>query len=451
MNSLRIGISLILVLLFWAPFQSSAQHYVLPEGEKYEKIRFELVNNLIIIPIEINGAKLSFILDSGVKRPILFNLSDQDSIQLNNVSELTIRGLGVGNPIKALSSRGNTFKIKSLINNDQQVYVVLDKEMNFSPSLGVPVHGIIGYDLFRDFVVDVNYHAQTLRFYNPGHYRPKPKKKSQTLSLSIIDSKAYLDGEVITEDEREVPVKLLIDTGSGDAIWLFKDIEKGLGVPQKNFDDYLGKGLNGHIYGKRTKIKGIKIGDFTLEDVKAAFPDMESYGAVKNLGNRNGSLGGEVLKRFDIVFNYPENKIILKKNGNFNAPFHYNMSGIEVQHNGVRYIAQKLMEVKEVPQLASPGTENTFGNVQLLMEDRTRLSLVPEIIVSGIRAGSPAAEAGLREGDIILAINGKPIHRYKLQEVVKMLNEKEGKRIQVLIERFNRDLLFSFVLENVLK
>ncbi len=451
MNSLRIGISLILVLFLWAPFQGSAQQYVLPEGEKYEKVRFELVNNLIIIPIEINGAKLSFILDSGVKRPILFNLSDQDSIQLNNVSEITIRGLGVGNPIKALSSRGNTFKIKSLINSDQQVYVVLDKEMNFSPHLGIPVHGIIGYDLFRDFVVDVNYHAQTLRFYDPRYYKPKSNKKSQTLALSIIESKAYLDGEVITEDEREVPVKLLVDTGSGDAIWLFKDIEKGLGLPQKNFDDYLGKGLNGHIYGKRTKIKGIKIGEFTLEDVKAAFPDMESYGAIKNLGNRNGSLGGEILKRFDIVFNYSENKIILKKNGNFNAPFHYNMSGIEVQHNGVRYIAQKLMEVKEVALLASPGTENTFGNVQLLMEDRTRLSLVPEIIVSGIRAGSPAAEAGLREGDIILAINGKPIHRYKLQEVVKMLNEKEGKRIQVLIERFNRDLLFSFVLENVLK
>lgn len=447
MNSLRSNFSFLLSLLFWVPLCGLAQHYSLPEGEKHEKIKFEMVNNLIIIPIEVNGVKLSFILDSGVRKPILFNLSDQDSISLNNVSEITLRGLGTGEPIKALRSSGNTFKIKDIANTDQQVYVVLDKEMNFSPSLGIPIHGIIGYDLFRDFVVDVNYNSQSLRFYDPRYYSSKPNRRVQTLPLTIVESKSYVDGLVITEDDRQVPVKLLVDTGSGDALWLFKDLEKGLGVPEKNFDDYLGKGLSGHIFGKRTKIKGIKIGDFTIEDVKAAFPDINSYGTLANLGNRNGSIGGEVLKRFDIVFNYPENKISLRKNGHFSAPFHYNISGIDVQHNGVRYIAERLKEVKPV----SVNSGNSFGNVQLLMEDVTRLSLVPEIIVSGIRAGSPAHEAGLKEGDIILAINGKRIHRYKLQEVVKLLNERDGKRIQLLIERYNRDLLFSFVLENILK
>ncbi len=452
MNSLRRLFPFILMLFLLAPFVGTAQQYRMTEGKSFEKVKFELINNLIIIPVEVNGVKLSFILDSGVNKPILFNLSDQDSIQLNNVSEISIRGLGTGEPIKALRSKGNTFSLKNIVNNDQQLYVVLDKEMNFSPSLGVPIHGIIGYDLFRDFVVDINYHAKSIKFYDPERYNYKSSKKIQTLPLTILDSKAYVDGSVITEDNREIPVKLLVDTGSGDAIWLFKDLEKGIGIPAKNFDDYLGKGLNGHIFGKRTKIKGIKIGDFTLEEVKAAFPDMESYSAIKNLGDRNGSVGGEILKRFDIVFNYSRNAITLRKNGNFESPFHYNISGINVQHNGVRYIAERLIEAKEVPMAPGLGKGNSsFGNVQLLMEDRTRLSLVPEIIVSGIRAGSPAHEAGLKEGDIILAINGKPIHRYKLQEVVKMLNEKEGKRIQVLIERFNQDLLFSFVLENVLK
>ena len=83
------------------------------------------------------------------------------------------------------------------------------------------------------------------------------------------------------------------------------------------------------------------------------------------------------------------------------------------------------------------------------MENKTRLSLVPEIVVSAIRAGSPAEEAGLREGDVILAVNGKRIYKYKLQEVLKMLNDIEGKRIKVLIERYNKDLLFSFVLKKV--
>ncbi len=448
MNCLRKYLALICLFFLSLPFKGVAQDYRLPEGEKFEKVKFQLVNNLIIIPIEVNGIELSFILDSGVRKPILFNLSERDSITLNNVSEISIQGLGNGDPIKALISKGNRFKIKDVTNDAQQLYVVLDKEMNFSPRLGIPIHGIIGYDLFRDFVVDINYHAQSLKLHDPAYYKAKTTKRDQRLPISIIGNKSYVDGSVVMEDEREVPVKLLVDTGSGDALWLFKDLEKGLGVPENNFHDYLGKGLNGHIFGRRTKITGIKIGRFELNDVKAAFPDMESYAAIANLGNRNGSVGGEVLKRFDIVFDYGNNEIIMRKNGHFGSPFHYNMSGIDVQHNGVRYIAQKIKE-------ARPATVGTtaydFGNVQLIREDVTRLSLVPEIIVSGIRAGSPADEAGLREGDIILAINGKKIHRYKLQEVVKLLNEKEGKRIQVLIERYNRDLLFSFVLENVLK
>ena len=75
------------------------------------------------------------------------------------------------------------------------------------------------------------------------------------------------------------------------------------------------------------------------------------------------------------------------------------------------------------------------------------MSLVPEIIVSGIRQGSPAHSAGLREGDVILAVNGKRIHRYKLQEIMHMLNVKKDKRIKVLVERYDNDLLFSFELK----
>ncbi len=74
---------------------------------------------------------------------------------------------------------------------------------------------------------------------------------------------------------------------------------------------------------------------------------------------------------------------------------------------------------------------------------------MPEIVVSGIRSGSPAADAGLQEGDIILAVNGKSVHEYKLQQILQMLNEREGKRIRVLIERYNSDLLFTFVLKEM--
>jgi hypothetical protein len=424
-----------------------AQKFQLPEGVKSQKVSFQLINNLIVIPLEINDAKLNFILDTGVSKPILFNLSDQDSIELKNVSEITINGLGAGEPIKALNSIGNSFKLKKIRNNDQQLFVVLDKDINFSPTLGIPVHGIIGFDLFRDFVVDVNYSNKSIKFIDPKYYKPKSSGNIETLPLSIIDRKAYLDGEVSFDDQENVPVKLLVDTGSSDAVWLFQDLDKGINVPPKHYIDFLGKGLNGNIFGKRTKVRSVKLGKFLLKNAKAAFPDMFSFSSIKDHGDRNGTLGGEILRRFNIVFNYPDNKIHLRKNSNFGEPFRFNMSGVELQHNGVRYIAERITDSRGVVK----NDERSFGDVQILMENRTRLSLVPEIIVSGIRAGSPADEAGLKEGDIILAINGKRIHKYKLQEVLNMINEKEGKKVRVLIERYNKDLTFSFTLKDVFK
>ena len=76
----------ILLLIF--PVLGMGQTFELPEGKKFQKIKFQLVNNLIILPIEVNGTELSFMLDSGVNQPILFNITNQDSIQINNVSEI---------------------------------------------------------------------------------------------------------------------------------------------------------------------------------------------------------------------------------------------------------------------------------------------------------------------------------------------------------------------------
>lgn len=423
----------------------TAQGFNLPKGQKIEKLKFQLINNLIVVPIEVNGTELSFLLDSGVSTPILFNISEKDSIQINNVSEITIKGFGGDVPIKALVSNGNQFRLKNITNEDQKLFVVMDKSINFSTSMGIPVHGIIGYDLFRDFVVDINYIRKTIKFRDSESYVYSKNKNKQVLPLSIRSKKAYLNTGLYLKDRKEFPVRLLLDTGSSDALWLFKN--DSINVPDKHYDDFLGKGLNGNIYGKRTKVDGLRIGRFMLNDAKAAFPDKESMRELKNLTGRNGSIGGCVLKRFNVVFDYQRNRITFSRNSNFGKPFKYNLSGLDLQHDGIRYIAESIADDQGVVY----NHKSDFGNVQLLFEGQTRLSVAPEIIVSAIRAGSPAHEAGLKEGDVILAVNGKKIHRYKLQDILEMINEKEGKRVKLLIERYNSDLLFSFVLKNMLK
>jgi hypothetical protein len=81
------------------------------QGEFYfrdnvsEKIYFQFVNNLIIIPLEINNVTLSFLLDTGVSRPILFNLSERDSLDLKNTQAFYLNGLGSDGEVKTLKSK----------------------------------------------------------------------------------------------------------------------------------------------------------------------------------------------------------------------------------------------------------------------------------------------------------------------------------------------------------
>ena len=86
-------------------------NFVLQNG-KSDKIHFKLINNLIVIPVTINGIDLSFLLDSGVSKPIIFNffnLKDQLSIHQTEINH--IQGLGTDAPVESLRSTNNTIII----------------------------------------------------------------------------------------------------------------------------------------------------------------------------------------------------------------------------------------------------------------------------------------------------------------------------------------------------
>lgn len=429
------------LLFLLLPIFALGQNFELPKGKKFERVKFQHINNLIIIPAKVNGVELSFILDSGVSKPILFNLSEQDSVDIKNVSKITLKGLGDGEPIEALGSRDNVFGIGEITNKKQDIYVVLDKELNFSPKMGIPIHGIVGYNFFRDFVIEINYVAKNLKIYDPEHYKYKGNKKAETLPLTIENKKAYVVANAVIANSNKVPVKLLLDTGSSDAVWLFENENKGINVPEQNFTDFLGRGLSGTVNGKRTKIKQLNLGSFSLTDAKAAFPDKESIKGISNLGTRNGSLGGEVLKRFNIIFDYPSNKITLRKNVYFKQPFRFNTSGMELQHDGLRVVEKATTNSRGIVKNSSSNGVN--NDVQIRFQNEIVISLVPQIVVSEIREDSPAKEAGLEIGDVILSVDRKAVHDYKLQEIKHMLDKVPGRKVTVLVSRNGEKIRFN--------
>jgi hypothetical protein len=69
--------NLIFLFLFMPlPFR----HRVIFDSKEVNKVKipFQLINNLVFIPINVNGVELTFLLDSGVKETILFSLEEKN-------------------------------------------------------------------------------------------------------------------------------------------------------------------------------------------------------------------------------------------------------------------------------------------------------------------------------------------------------------------------------------
>lgn len=425
--------------------QSFAQGtFVLQKGIK-NKISFKLINNLIIIPVEVNGVELSFLLDTGISKPIVFNfLNLTEDLQINQAERIYLRGLGEGEPIEAIISRNNVFKIGEAVNFSQDLYAVFDPGLNFAPRLGVPIHGIIGYDLLKDFVVEVNYTNKYIRLHDPESYTPKKCKKCNSLPLEFHNKKPYIIGSISVNGKNK-QVKLLIDSGGSGALWLFEDDE--IVMPSKFFEDFLGRGLSGSVYGKRSKLDKFSIAGFELKKVNVAFPDSVSVSYAKKIKDRNGSLGGEILKRFNIILDYPNSKITLKRNRFFGNPFYYNRSGITLEHNGVR-VVRETDKSSGITRFNS--NSESVGSVNIFVANSYRYLLASAFTVVELRKNSPAVRAGLKLGDVILAINNKDAHLYSLQDIIQMFYGEEGKRISLLIDRNGVQIRIVFKLEKLL-
>ncbi len=409
---------------------------------KHVSLSFKMINNLIILPIEVNGSKLNFLLDTGINNTIMFNLSIEDSLKLKATENVRLRGLGEGTYVNGIRSRKNFFSLEKIKNGNHMIYLIPGKEFDLSAKMGITINGIIGGDLFRDFIVDINYSSKRIRFYDPKEYSYRKCKKCQIYDLNFYRNKPYLFLTVETSADEKIDAKLLIDLGGSDALWLFDKSSDKIKVPEKYFEDYLGKGLSGDIYGKRSKIDKISLGNYIFTSANVAYPDSTSIDRVYLHKERNGTLGSEILKRFRLIIDYGNKRITFKNPSSyFNDPFLYNMSGLELSHNGN-------MVVPERTRALLYGGETSSATVQILYS--YVYAMKPSYIVSVVRKNSPAANAGLKAKDIILKINDKPSYNYKLEEIIHLFSTKEGKIIKLLIERQGTKLTFSFKLKDIL-
>jgi predicted aspartyl protease len=208
--------------------------------------------------------------------------------------------------------------------------MVINENFQISHSLGIPVHGLIGFNLFKDYVVKIDYTDHKITLTKPEFYTYRPRERDIILPLSFEQNKPFVKTSIVTDKNQDVPVKLLVDTGASDALWLSTNSDSRIGLPENHIETFLGRGLSGDLFGKKGRIGAIWVGPLVLYEPIVAFPDNDLVDQLIGKNDRNGTLGAEILRRFYVTMDYPNKQLILRPNGYFKDEFNYNMSGLEV-------------------------------------------------------------------------------------------------------------------------
>jgi hypothetical protein len=419
--------------------------FLIENNHKKVTIPFKLINNLVFIPIKVNGVELNFLLDSGVEETILFSMEEMQEVSFNNIEKIKLRGLGSEEEIEGLKSANNILETHGIKSSNHLVYIILDQSFNLSSHIGIPVNGIIGHKFFKNNLVEINYQKKKVIVHlNNEETRQKLDKKFKSVPITIERSKPYIYTAVVSNGE-EIPAKLLIDIGNSDAFWIFENNK--IKLPQKNFPDFLGKGFSGDIEGHRAKLEKFSIADFEFKNPIVSFPDSTSIRNVKMVPDRIGSVGGEILKRFTLVLDYADRKLYLKKNTKFYEPFTYNKSGITIQHNGLQWVQETVhLQTVQVAASVSELEDREKNNDNF----RYKFLLKPVYEIINIRKNSAADKCGLQKGDIIVSINKILPYKYSLQQINNLLKSEEDAWINMEIERNSLILKFRFRLEDEL-
>lgn len=432
--------------LFWLVLLFLSQQYIAQTGftvkndSRKVTIPFQLINNLIFIPVEVNGVPLTFLLDTGVSQTLLFSLGDKE-VNFKNVEQIKFSGLGGSTETSGLKSKSNMVKVTDdYVDYNHFIYIILNEDFNFSSYIGIPVHGILGYDFFKNNPIEIDYTFKKITIYNNDRIYKKRSKKFTEIPISIEKDKPYMMVDVKLS-EKILPTKLLIDLGNSDAFWVFPGLAKDFIEKQPHIEDFLGRGFNGDVHGLRSRINEASIAEFNFNTPIAAMPDAKSIEHVQFVKDRKGSVGSEILRRFTVIFDYKNKKLLLKKNKNFEDSFRLNMSGLEFKHIGMKWER----ETVQVSQLEFNKTKSAASSEEFA-SFLYKLVLKPVYAIASVRVDSPAYNAGFKKDDVLESVNGKLTSGISLSELNEMMRHEEGKNFKFEILRNDVPLKFSFSL-----
>jgi len=345
-------------------------------------IPFELYGNLPYLPVSVNGsAPLWFILDSAADS---FVISERQAaaLKLRPHGKGTAEGTGDGS-VSISVSKIDSLRLDSIDLPNRTLIVYPFAQLDHA--IGRTIDGVLGSDIFKRFVVELDYEARIVRLYEPKTFRYSGTGEALPIRIDgvgIAEVRATVampGGEVLAGQFR-------IDTGGNAALGLnrpFVDkhrlvagLSKTLPLPSI--------GASGESKALMGRIRSLQIGRVVLGSPVVSF-SQAARGALAATSN-DGLLGGVVLRRFKVIFDYSRKVMILEPNEHLSDAFDAGMTGALLSTEGADL--------------------RTF-------------------IVREVLPDTPAAEAGLRAGDLITAIDGQSTAGFSLDQINQFFKQDD--------------------------
>ncbi|WP_460621859.1 aspartyl protease family protein [Hymenobacter tenuis] len=400
-------LALILLLTLAAPVLAQPNLFQFQDAKKQRiSMPFLMQRNLIVIEIRLNGkGPYNFLLDTGIGNSLITDPRLREEVGLAIGARFFVTGAGSEeNPLEAYQVSNVAVKLTEGISAPNMSFLMLSNDvLNLSGFVGMPIHGLLGSDVFRSFVVEVSPERQELTFHNPTTFKAPRGRRWVTLPLDMEGRKSYVTVPVQVTDSLKLPLRLVLDTGAGHALSLETTSDPRLQVPKARLRTQLGRGLNGSINGYLGRVKGMQLGRYWVPTLLSSFPDAADV-AQRADAPRNGNLGFELLKRFDIVIDYAHNRLMLRPNVTFHDPFEHDMCGFDVLASGPDYHRYHILRVE---------------------------------------AGSPAAQGGLQVGDEILSVNLMPAEIVTLNQLTRLLHSADGRALIFVVRRAESGELYT--------
>ncbi len=377
-----------------------AQQNDYPPAKLLTSFKFEqLTGGIIILRATLNNLPdtLNFVLDTGsggISLDTLTALYYQLPIE---PSDRTVRGIGGIKPIHYY--KNGTLHFPGL-DVDKLDFHINDYEI-LTSVYGMRIDGIIGYSFLRRYIVALDYDKQVMSIYTPGTFKyPKNGSFLSPSFASIPITKHQV------QDEKSYLLNLYFDTGAGLCVLMSERLMKDstfLSKNKKSVNTQV-EGLIGKINMRLTTMKKMRIGKYKFSKVPIHVYD----DSLNVLGYPSvaGLLGSDLLRRFNLVINYPDRLIHLTPNSHIRDAFDYSYTGMNYY-----FIDGK-------------------------------------IIITEIQQGSPAEQAGLMPGDVIFGIENNfsnNINQYKL------MLQHPGQKVRILIFRNTVPNMIELKVGSILK